>query len=66
MRIFEAADLTVVDVENLRAHYVRTLQHWEIGCNRAMSNPMIFLEGDGKEGTQFLAGFFHSVLSSSV
>ncbi|MCB1686436.1 MAG: class I SAM-dependent methyltransferase, partial [Pseudomonadales bacterium] len=28
MRIFEAADLTVVDVENLRAHYVRTLQHW--------------------------------------
>lgn len=28
MTIFEAADLTVVDVDNLRSHYARTLSHW--------------------------------------
>ena len=29
MRIFEPNALTVYDVENLRPHYARTLEHWE-------------------------------------
>lgn len=28
MEIFEPYDLKVIDVENLRAHYARTLEHW--------------------------------------
>jgi cyclopropane-fatty-acyl-phospholipid synthase len=27
-RIFEPADLSVLDVENLRLHYAQTLRHW--------------------------------------
>jgi cyclopropane-fatty-acyl-phospholipid synthase len=28
MQIFEPADLSVLDVENIRLHYARTLRHW--------------------------------------
>ena len=28
MQIFEALDLSVLDVENLRLHYAKTLEHW--------------------------------------
>jgi len=28
MRIFEAANFSVLDLENLRLHYARTLEHW--------------------------------------
>lgn len=28
MDIFEGRDFSVLDVENLRLHYARTLQHW--------------------------------------
>jgi cyclopropane-fatty-acyl-phospholipid synthase len=28
MRIFEPAQFSVLDVENLRLHYARTLEHW--------------------------------------
>ena len=28
MQIFEPADLSVLDVENLRLHYAQTLRHW--------------------------------------
>jgi cyclopropane-fatty-acyl-phospholipid synthase len=28
MQIFEPSNLSVLDVENLRLHYVRTLRHW--------------------------------------
>ena len=28
MRIFEPANFSVLDVENLRLHYARTLEHW--------------------------------------
>ncbi len=28
MQIFEPADLSVIDVENIRLHYARTLRHW--------------------------------------
>jgi len=28
MDIFESSDLSVLDVENLRLHYARTLEHW--------------------------------------
>jgi cyclopropane-fatty-acyl-phospholipid synthase len=28
MRIFEPFDFSVVDVENLRLHYAKTLEHW--------------------------------------
>jgi cyclopropane-fatty-acyl-phospholipid synthase len=28
MRIFEPSSLSVLDVENLRPHYARTLRHW--------------------------------------
>lgn len=28
MQIFEPSDLSVLDVENLRLHYARTLRHW--------------------------------------
>ncbi len=28
MQIFEPSGLSVLDVENLRLHYARTLRHW--------------------------------------
>ncbi len=28
MKIFEPLDFSVLDVENLRLHYARTLEHW--------------------------------------
>lgn len=28
MQIFEPSGLSVIDVENLRLHYVKTLRHW--------------------------------------
>jgi cyclopropane-fatty-acyl-phospholipid synthase len=28
MEVFEPRDLAVLDVENLRPHYARTLEHW--------------------------------------
>jgi cyclopropane-fatty-acyl-phospholipid synthase len=28
MRVFEPGDLSVLDVENLRLHYAKTLEHW--------------------------------------
>jgi cyclopropane-fatty-acyl-phospholipid synthase len=28
MQIFEPANLSVLDVENIRLHYARTLRHW--------------------------------------
>jgi cyclopropane-fatty-acyl-phospholipid synthase len=35
LRIFEPNGLSVLDVENLRLHYARTLQHWATACERA-------------------------------
>jgi cyclopropane-fatty-acyl-phospholipid synthase len=35
MDIFEATDLSVLDVENLRLHYARTLQGWRAGFEQA-------------------------------
>ncbi len=35
MDIFEPNDLCVLDVENLRLHYARTLEHWLYRFNRA-------------------------------
>lgn len=29
MEVFEPAGLSVLDVENLRLHYARTLEHWQ-------------------------------------
>jgi cyclopropane-fatty-acyl-phospholipid synthase len=38
MRVFEPSDLAVLDLENLRPHYARTLEHWlerlETNANR--------------------------------
>lgn len=34
MRIFESADHSVMDVENLRAHYSRTLHDWRTGFSQ--------------------------------
>jgi cyclopropane-fatty-acyl-phospholipid synthase len=34
-RVFEPNDLVVTDVENLRMHYARTLEHWQAAYERA-------------------------------
>jgi cyclopropane-fatty-acyl-phospholipid synthase len=35
MQIFEPWNLSVLDVENLRLHYVRTLEHWWAAFERS-------------------------------
>lgn len=36
-RIFEPYDFSVLDVENLRLHYARTLDHWRAAFERSVA-----------------------------
>lgn len=57
MRIFEPWQLSVLDVENIRMHYVRTLEHWLERYERAMAEVIgMFDERFARMWRLYLAG----------
>lgn len=67
MEIFEPVGLTVLDVENLRLHYARTLEHWLERFNRAQKTiEQMFDERFVRAWRLYLAGSVAAFLSSDL
>lgn len=67
MEIFEPADLAVLDVENLRLHYARTLEHWLQRFERAQSRiEEMFDTRFVRAWRLYLAGSIAAFLSSDL
>lgn len=67
MEIFEPAGFAVLDVENLRLHYARTLQHWLQRFDRAEERiEEMFDERFVRAWRLYLAGSIAAFLSSDL
>lgn len=66
-RIFEPQDLAVLDVENLRLHYVKTLEHWLARFDRAADKVSeMFDERFVRAWRLYLAGSIAAFLTSEL
>ena len=67
MDILEPYNFSVLDVENLRLHYARTLEHWQARYNQAVDEVIKMFDQDFSRAWQlYLAGSVAAFLSGSL
>ncbi len=67
MDILEPYNFSVLDVENLRLHYARTLEHWQARYNQALDEVIQMFDQDFSRAWQlYLAGSVAAFLDGSL